>query len=76
MKIVTKLSGVAETDPAYVHQPMSAVHHEVAPGCFLFLNLGPTGLLVGNGVQALAIPLTELVGLAQAHEPQFTPKEA
>ncbi len=49
------------------------LHHEVAPGCFLFLSLGPHGLLISNGSEAVGVRLDEMVKLAQYHEPAFIP---
>lgn len=50
---------------------LQTLHHEVAPGCFLFITLSPAGLAVSNGSELVAIPLREIVKLAQGADPAF-----
>lgn len=75
MMVIRNLVGQATeapwTEPRGVLQ---SVHHEVAPGCFLFLTLGAGGLVVSNGTESVGVPLSDLVALAQQHQPAFVPR--
>lgn len=70
MKTLVKLSAILTVAPASAPRPATiALHHEVAPGTFLHVGLGPGGLLIFRGDLAVAVPLDELVKLALNHEP-------
>lgn len=51
----------------------SAVHAEIAPGCFLHIHLGNEGLVLGHGEAKVFIPLHELINLTLLHEPSLVP---
>lgn len=74
MKVIRELVGAGLVEGRDLpHDALHAVHHEVAPGCFMFLTLGPSGLLVTNGKDSVGVPLEALVKLAQQHEPSLIP---
>ena len=54
----------------------SAVHVEIAPGCFMHVLLSQDGLVIGHGDARVAVPLGELVTLALLHEPRLVPELA
>jgi hypothetical protein len=75
MIILTTLTGAAAPGPWFEPRGvMTTVHHEVAPGCFIFITLGAAGLVLSNGTEAVGIPLESLVSLAQHHEPALRPQ--
>ena len=51
----------------------SAVHAELAPGCFMHIHLGNEGLVLGHGEAKVFVPLHELINLALLHEPSLVP---
>ncbi len=53
----------------------TSVHHELAPGCFLHIDLGAGALVVRHGQSGIVIPIEQLVTLAQTHDPSLIPKE-
>ena len=72
--VVTKLTPVAKPIPEIPADNIAAaVHHEVAPGCFLHIFLGAGGLRIFNGTDAVLVPLAVLVEVAQVVEPEFIP---
>lgn len=66
----TKNDGKPITDRRCI---TSAVHVELAPGCFMHVHLGHEGLVLGHGEAQVAIPLHELINLALLHEPGLVP---
>lgn len=52
---------------------VAALHHELAPGCLVRIELDPAGLRILNGEIAVGFPLEELIRLAQFAEPRLKP---
>lgn len=75
MKLLTQLAAVAQEG---VYPPsrgvVAALHHEIAPGCILRIELDDAGLRVFNGDVGVAVPLADLVALAQSGEPRLIPE--
>jgi len=70
MRTLVKLSAVlTESDWREDHRTIAALHHEITPGVFIHVGLGPAGLQIFDGRQHVAIPLDDLVTLARAHAP-------
>jgi hypothetical protein len=69
MRIITQLTGRgAEAGPW--REPrgiLASVHHEVAPGKFVHLTLGPGGLLMRRGQVEVGIPIDDLLSVAMPH---------
>lgn len=53
---------------------VSAVHHEVAPGCLVYVTLGVAGVSVFHGESKVGIPLDAIIALAQAHDASLKPQ--
>lgn len=70
MKTLVNLSAVL-TESQWPDSPraISALHHELSPGVFVHLGLGPAGLQIFDARGAVAIPLDDLMKLARRHEP-------
>ena len=66
----TKTEGKPITDRRCI---TSAVHVELAPGCFMHILLGNEGLVLGHGEAKVAIPLPELINLTLLHETSLVP---
>lgn len=77
MKTLTDLKATEShapwTEPRGI---IAAIHHELAPGCFLHIRLGQAGLTITAGEKTVGISVADLIRLAQNHEPTFTPAAA
>lgn len=74
MTYLCNLVGTPATGPVLAPRgTVAALHHELAPGCFVHLTLGVEGLRMGSGELQVGIPLDELVRLMLKHEPALKP---
>lgn len=72
MRTLSNLTGIMiEKDWSDSKKAVVALHHELSPGIFVHVGLGPAGLLVMHGEKAVGFPLDELVGLARKVEPSI-----
>ena len=72
MKTLVKLSAVIiDSDWTDAPRARSALHHEVAPGVFVHIGLGPAGLLIFRDKKQIAIPLEAIMELVYQHEPMI-----
>jgi len=67
------LAQVSDGDIAMGRGVVAAVHHELGPGCLVRVELDTSGLRIFNGDVGVALPLAELIVLAQAAEPRLKP---
>jgi hypothetical protein len=74
MKTLTQLTATpVDTDYREPHGVRSAVLHEPVDGWFVHIKLGGAGVTISHGKDIIAIPLAELVALAQQHAPELLP---
>ncbi len=75
MKILGHLTGKiinAEWDEN--RGTIQAAHVEVQPGCFVHVALGAAGVTVFHGKSKIALPMAELLALAQHHDASLKPQ--
>lgn len=74
MKTLTQLTAQpTEADYREPHGVRSAVLHEPSDGWFVQIKLGGAGLTISHGQAIVALPLPELLSLAQQHAPEIFP---
>ena len=75
MKIIGNLTAenVTEGDLPETRGVITAVHDEPVSGFFRSIKLTGDGIVIAKGNAAVAIPLAELLKLAEAHEELLCP---
>ena len=75
MKTLTNLAAtLTETNYTEPHGVRAAVLHEPVEGWFVQVRLGSSGVTVDHGPWKVAIPLAEIIALAELHEPGLKPE--
>ncbi len=78
MKVITELKGMVNPTAVYTEErgTVQSVHCEPQPGFFLRVQLGSAGVTVRRPSlpdAVVAIPLAEILALAEKHDPRLAP---